>query len=90
MAIVKECNESETKSLCDEAASPREGMDLLERGCEVDFNAEDRNRTREELLDSVRNVDGLVTLLGDTIDAEIMDAGPKLKVIANYAVGSTT
>ncbi len=29
----------------------------------------------------------LVTLLSDSIDAEVMDAGPKLKVIANYAVG---
>jgi glyoxylate reductase len=66
---------------------PREGMDLLARDCEVDFNPHDRDMTREELLDSVKNADGLVTLLNDNIDAEIMDAGPRLKVIANYAVG---
>lgn len=66
---------------------PREGMDLLARDCEVDCNLHDRGMTREELLNSVRNADGLVTLLSDTIDAEIMDSGPRLKVIANYAVG---
>lgn len=54
---------------------PREGMDLLARDCEVDFNPHDRDMTREELLDSVKNADGLVTLLNDNIDAEIMDAG---------------
>lgn len=66
---------------------PREGMDLLEGDCEVDFNPHDRGMTREELLACVKDVDGLVTLLSDNIDAEVMDAGPKLKVIANYAVG---
>jgi len=32
-------------------------------------------------------VDGLLSLLTDTIDAELMDAAPRLKVVSNYAIG---
>ncbi|MGQ9814379.1 MAG: 2-hydroxyacid dehydrogenase [Candidatus Roseilinea sp.] len=42
---------------------------------------------REVLLQHARDCDGLVTLLTDKIDAELMDAAPRLKVVANYAVG---
>lgn len=42
---------------------------------------------REVLLQRARECDGLVTLLTDKIDAELMDAAPRLKVVANYAVG---
>lgn len=43
---------------------------------------------REALIEKIRGVDGIVSLLTDQIDAGMMDAaGPQLKVIANYAVG---
>lgn len=42
---------------------------------------------REVLLREVAEVDGLLCLLTDKIDGEIMDAGKNLKVISNYAVG---
>ncbi len=42
---------------------------------------------RAVLLDWARQADGLLTLLTDKIDAELMDAAPNLKVVANFAVG---
>ena len=43
---------------------------------------------RDELLKHVHGVDGLLCLLTDRIDGEVMDeAGPQLKVISNHAVG---
>lgn len=43
---------------------------------------------REELLERVRGVDGLLCLLTERIDAELMDAaGPQLKVISSMSVG---
>lgn len=42
---------------------------------------------RAILLDWASQADGLLTLLTDKIDAELMDAAPKLKVVANFAVG---
>jgi glyoxylate reductase len=41
----------------------------------------------DELANAIRDVDGLYCSLADTIDAEIIDAAPRLKVISNQAVG---
>ncbi|MBM4425781.1 MAG: D-glycerate dehydrogenase [Chloroflexi bacterium] len=44
--------------------------------------------TREQLLEKVRGVDGLLCMLTERIDAELMDAaGPQLKVISSMSVG---
>src|SRR3954447_15275129 len=43
---------------------------------------------RDVLLDAARGCDGLLTLLTDRVDGELLDAaGPQLKVVSNYAVG---
>jgi len=66
---------------------PDDGMKLLYEKCEVTLNPNDRVATREELLAGVKGQDAMLCLLTDKIDAEIMDANPNLKIIANYAVG---
>lgn len=44
--------------------------------------------TREAVRAAVAGATGLVTLLSDRVDADLLDAaGPSLKVVANYAVG---
>lgn len=43
---------------------------------------------REKLLELVGDADGLLCLLTDRIDVELLDHAPKLRAIANYAVGS--
>ena len=54
----------------------------------VDFDMLDpENITKETLVQGVKGKDGLLCLLTETIDADIMDANPSLKVIANVAVG---
>lgn len=48
----------------------------------------DRPLLPEELLVKVTGVDGIISLLNDRIDEDLMDAcGPQLKIVANYAVG---
>lgn len=43
---------------------------------------------REVLLEKVKGVDAILSILTERIDAEVLDAaGPQLKVVANYAVG---
>ena len=39
------------------------------------------------LIKNIRNSDGLISLLSDKIDKNVIDAMPKCQVIANYAVG---
>src|SRR5690606_24113643 len=51
------------------------------------FNSEDRPLTRQELLEGVRDAEGLLCLVTDRIDEELMVSAPRLKVISNYAVG---
>ena len=42
---------------------------------------------RAELLARAPELDGLLSLLTDAVDAELIDASPRLKAISNYAVG---
>ena len=68
---------------------PGEHLDkLIAAGNDVDISIFDRPLLKEELIQKVKGVDAIVSLLTDKIDGEIMDAaGPSLKIIANYAVG---
>ena len=67
---------------------PQPGLDIVFENCDhVEVNPDDRVLTREELLEQVKGRDGVLSLLTDTIDAEVMDAAHGVKVFANYAVG---
>ena len=64
------------------------GLKLIRDFCDVDIWPDDLPPSHAEILRRVRGVDGLVSLLTDRIDAEIIQAaGAGLKVISNYAVG---
>jgi glyoxylate reductase len=43
---------------------------------------------REWLIDRIGSVEGLLCMLSDRIDADLIAAAPKLQVISNYAVGT--
>lgn len=68
---------------------PQAGLDILRKAYpHFQMNMEDRVLTRDELLSTVPGLDGLLSLLTDRIDAELLDvAGPQLKIVANHAVG---
>lgn len=67
---------------------PQPGLDLLYKfSRDVEINEEDRVLTREELLGNVGGKDGILCLLTDKIDGEVIKAADKAKVFANYAVG---
>jgi glyoxylate reductase len=65
-----------------------EAIEILERHADVEvFEGVDDAIPRDLLLSKVEDVDGLLPLLTERIDAEVMDAGGILRVISNYAVG---
>ena len=66
---------------------PVAGLTLLREFCSVEINPEDRPLTRDELLKNVKGRDGVISLLNDRIDGEVMDAAKGIKGFANYAVG---
>lgn len=66
---------------------PDAGIKLLKECCEVRVYSPNKAIPRKELLNGVKWCDALLSLLTDKIDQEVIDANPKLKIIANYAVG---
>ena len=66
---------------------PDVGLKLLAESCELDIWPERLPPSPDVLREKVRDCEGVVSLLTDRIDATIMDAAPKLKVISNFAVG---
>jgi glyoxylate reductase len=66
---------------------PEAGLKLLREKFEMTMNPHDRPLTREELLEAASDADGMLCLLTDKIDGELMDALPKIKGYAQYAVG---
>ena len=69
-------------------AIPEKGLELIKDFCDVEVWQDEMPPGRIELLQHVRGLDGLLSLLTDKIDSEVMDeAGTQLKVISNLAVG---
>ncbi|MHA1639818.1 MAG: D-glycerate dehydrogenase, partial [Candidatus Heimdallarchaeota archaeon] len=67
---------------------PKAALDLLPENVELTANEENRVLTKEEIIKGVKGKDGLICLLTDKIDEEVIkEAGEQLKIIANYAVG---
>lgn len=60
---------------------------LLKERFEVVVFDQDRAMTSKELLQEARDCDAVLTQLSDKINASFLEACPKVKVIANYAVG---
>ncbi len=60
---------------------------LKDAGHELIISDFDRPLTAEELVEKIKGVDAVLSLLNDKIDGDVMDAGgPQLKIISNYAV----
>lgn len=69
---------------------PDEGLKILRkrRDVKIEIYEKDQVIPRPVLRQRVKGVDIILSILTDRIDEEIMKAaGPKLKMIANYAVG---
>ena len=67
---------------------PAIGLDRIVASCDADVWQDELPPSRVELLERVAGCDGILSLLTDQIDAEVMDAaGDQLKVISNFAVG---
>jgi len=66
---------------------PEKALEMIRAECDMEINPHDRVLTKEEIISGVSGKDGLLCLLTDEIDEEIIDSGKNLRIIANYAVG---
>ncbi len=63
------------------------GLKLVRDFCDVDVWPKELPPSYEMLLERLRDMDGVLSLLTDKMDGRAMDVSPKLKVISNMAVG---
>ncbi|MDQ3491888.1 MAG: D-glycerate dehydrogenase, partial [Chloroflexota bacterium] len=67
---------------------PEAGLRQVLEQTDADLWEEELPPPRDELLRRVAGVEGLLSLLTDRVDDELLDAaGPQLKVVSNFAVG---
>ncbi|HEU5203658.1 MAG TPA: D-glycerate dehydrogenase [Candidatus Limnocylindrales bacterium] len=67
---------------------PDAGLAMILDACEADVWEDEMPPPRDELLRRVAGCEGVLTLLTDRVDDELLDAaGASLRVVSNYAVG---
>ena len=66
---------------------PEAGLEIIRQVCQVCLWEEELPPPREVILREVTDCEGLLCLLSDPIDAEVIAAGKRLRVISQYAVG---
>lgn len=66
---------------------PKPALDMLAQYCDMEVNPEDCVLKREVLLEKVQGRDGVLCLLTDRIDKEVLDAARDAVIFSNYAVG---
>lgn len=66
---------------------PEEGLAMVRESTDMKLWEDELPPPHDVLLREVRDVDGLLSLLTDKVDAALMDMNPRLKVISNFAVG---
>jgi glyoxylate reductase len=66
---------------------PSAALEPLWQACDVDYRDEPGPIARDQFLQRVQPVDGLVCQLSDKIDAELLNAAPSLRVVSDVSVG---
>jgi glyoxylate reductase len=66
---------------------PEEVMAVIKEEHHVQVHGENRPIKRQRLLDLVGDKEGLLCMITDRIDGEVLDGAPNLKMVANLAVG---
>ncbi len=64
-----------------------DALDLIEKTADLELWPEDEPPSPEQLREAMSDVDGAIINVMDRIDAPLLDAAPKLRVLSQVAVG---
>ncbi len=68
-------------------AIPEAGLNQLKENFEVDMYTGDKLITEDELIERIKDAEGLISLLSTNVSEKVIEAAPNLKIIANYGAG---
>src|SRR6266550_3665277 len=66
---------------------PEEALEIARSGGEIEVWPEELPPPRKVMEEKVADLDGLLCLLTDRIDGDLLDRAPLLKVVSQMAVG---
>ncbi|MGA3208885.1 MAG: D-glycerate dehydrogenase [Syntrophales bacterium] len=66
---------------------PESIMADLSKKYEADINIEDKPLDRKHFLDRIKDKDGLLSMITDTLDEDVLGRASRLKMIAQFGVG---
>lgn len=66
---------------------PERGLNMIKKYFDAEVWPDYAPPPKKVIIDKVKNVDALVPLLSDKIDAEVFNAASKLKIVSQLAVG---
>jgi len=66
---------------------PERGLKIIKERFDAEVWPEYAPPPKEVIMEKVRDVDALASLLSDKIDADVFDVSPRLKIVAQMAVG---
>jgi glyoxylate reductase len=66
---------------------PGDAIDILREHAAVEVWPQEMPPSREDLLRAVSEIEGLLCLLTDNVDAGVLEAAPRLRVVSTMAVG---
>lgn len=67
---------------------PEEIVKKLEQHVEYnEWHSAEQPMTKEQIVDAVKDVDGIISVLSDPLDKEVLESAPNVKVISQLAVG---
>lgn len=66
---------------------PPAARERLAARCRLDVHDRDSELPRADLLRRVRDAEGLLCLLTDRVDAQLLEAAPRLRAVSTFSVG---
>ena len=66
---------------------PKNGIDILGEHFKLDINNSDRDLSRRELLEKLDGAFGMISMMANKFDYDLISTLRTVKVISNYAVG---
>ncbi len=66
---------------------PFQHIDLINESCDIVFHEKEEPPTREEFLNTISDKDGVICLVSDRMNREVIDRAQHLKVISTMSAG---